>query len=107
MLDSNNNLVVNGDIEVLDDLDALSQDVKSMILLQVKEYIYDLNKGVDWWAFLQEGDLAKLLNEIETQIYNDSRVASVIINNSIDENNALVLEITTTEGQQVSVNVAS
>lgn len=103
-IDKNNNLVIEGDMGVLDGTDALAQDVKTMISLQIKEYAYNTNKGIDWIAFLQTNDLQKLLSELEQQIYSDSRVASVVISTS-QEGNGLIFTINTTEGE--TINVAS
>lgn len=103
-LDKNNNLDIAGEIGVLSGTDALAQDIKTMITLQVKEYAYNTTKGVDWIAFLQQGDTQKLLSEIEQQIYSDSRVASCTIE-TVTEDGTLIFNITTNEGE--TVNVAS
>lgn len=103
-LDKNNNLVVEGYIGIVDNNEALEQDIKNIIMLQKKEYIYDINKGVDWIQFIQTKDAALLLNNIETQIYKDKRVKSVIIEASKSDNN-FILIIKTTANDEVIINV--
>lgn len=103
-LDNNNNLVVNGDVATINNIDALAQDVKSIVMLHKMEYIYNTNKGVDWLKFLQENDTSLLLSEIESQLYEDSRIKSVSISASSSDG-VLDLKINTTSNEEVIVNV--
>lgn len=103
-LDKNNNMIVEGDICVIDDVDALAQDIKTMITLQPKEYIYNITKGVDWVKYLQSGDAAELLNNIENEVYSDRRVKECQIDTN-KSNGTLILNINTTSNEEVIVNV--
>ena len=85
-LDKDNNLVIEGYIGILDNNAALAQDIRNIALLQKNEYIYNINKGVDWLEFLRTHDVQTLLHNIEEQIYSDSRVKSVIISASKSKN---------------------
>lgn len=103
-LDKNNNIIVEGDICVIDGVGALAQDIKTMITLQPKEYIYNTTKGVDWVKYLQSGDVAELLNNIENEVYSDSRVKECQIDTN-KSNGTLILNINTTSNEEVIVNV--
>lgn len=103
-LDKNNNMIVEGDICVIDGIDALAQDIKTMITLQPKEYIYNTTKGVDWVKYLQSGDAAELLNNIENEVYSDRRVKECQIDTN-KSNGTLILNINTTSNEEVIVNV--
>lgn len=103
-LDKDNNLVVEGYIGIVDNNDALAQDIRNIVLLQKNEYIYNTNKGVDWLEFLRTNDAQTLLHNIEEQIYSDSRVKSVTISTSKSKN-ILNIIITNTANEEVVVNV--
>lgn len=103
-LDKNNNMIVEGDICVIDGSDALAQDIKTMITLQPKEYIYNTAKGVDWVKYLQSGDAAELLNNIENEVYSNKRVKECQIDTN-KNNGSLILNINTTSNEEVIVNV--
>ena len=103
-LDKNNNLVVDGNISVINGLKALAQDIKTIISLQPSEYIYNIDKGVDWIKYLKENDILLLLSNIEQQIYTDTRVNVVNIDINKD-NGTLILKINTTANEEVIVNV--
>lgn len=103
-LDKNNNIVVEGDMCIIDGADALVQDIKTMIALQPKEYIYNTTKGVDWIKYLQSGDTAELLNNIENEVYSDTRVKECQINTN-KNNGSLILNINTVSNEEVIVNV--
>lgn len=105
-LDAKNNLIIENDIATVNGIEALAQDIKTMITLHLKEYIYDTSLGVDWMYFVKYGDTQSLLAEIEQQIYRDGRVMSCVIDAAKDSA-GLVITVTTRGGEEVVVNVGS
>lgn len=100
-LDRNNNIINNSNFILVSDKAALVQDIKTLLYMYKGEYPYNINKGIDYIAYLQNDDETGLLAAMQTRILEDVRVTNVTF--ETDENNGnLKIVLTITSGEEVS-----
>ena len=77
-LDDNNNLVfVLGDMQIIDKIEALKQDLKNLICLNVGENSNDIDEGIDYTDIDTFGGIEFLLSSIRKRIESNKEVISV------------------------------
>ena len=48
-LDKNNNLTFSNDFLTIDNKEAIKQDIKTLLLMWVTEYPFNINQGLNWY----------------------------------------------------------
>lgn len=100
-LDSNNNIINNGNFIMVSDKDVLVQDIKTLLYMYKGEYPYNTSKGIDYITYLQNNDETGLLAAMQQRILEDTRVTNVTF--ETDENNGILkIVLTITSGEEVS-----
>lgn len=103
-LDRNNNIINNSNFILVSEKAALVQDIKTLLYMYKGEYPYNINKGIDYIAYLQNDDETGLLAAMQTRILEDTRVTNVTF--ETDENNGnLKIVLTITGGETVSFDL--
>lgn len=100
-LDRNNNIINNSNFILVSEKAALVQDIKTLLYMYKGEYPYNINKGIDYIAYLQNDDETGLLAAMQTRILEDSRVSNVTFESAKESNN-LKIVLTITGGEEVS-----
>lgn len=79
-----------GKQDYLTEKDALPQNIKTRLQSFKGDCFFDLDAGVDWWAYLGTKNQTALKNAIVKQILNTNGVQSVQeIDLTLDENRSL------------------
>ncbi len=100
-LDSNNNIINNGNFIMVSDKDALVQDIKTLLYMYKGEYPYNTNKGIDYIEYMRNNDETGLLAAMQQRILEDTRVTNVTF--ETDESNGILkIVLTITSGEEVS-----
>ena len=99
-LDKNNNLTFSNDFQTIDSKEAIKQDIKTLLLMWVTEYPFNINEGLNWYQLSQYNNKNDIIIAVKDRILQDKRILNV---NSIDvsfNNNLLSIEaeLETTEG---------
>ena len=99
-LDKNNNLTFSNDFQTIDSKEAIKQDIKTLLLMWVTEYPFNINQGLNWYQLSQYNNKNDIIIAVKDRILQDKRILNV---NSIDvsfNNNLLSIEaeLETTEG---------
>ena len=99
-LDKNNNLTFSNDFLTIDSKEAIKQDIKTLLLMWVTEYPFNINQGLNWYQLSQYNNKNDIIIAVKERNLQDKRVLNV---NSIEvyfNNNLLSIEaeLETTEG---------
>ena len=99
-LDKNNNLTFSNDFLTIDNKEAIKQDIKTLLLMWLTEYPFNMNEGLNWYQLATYNNKNDIIAEVKERILQDRRVLNV---NSIDisfNNNLLNIEaeLETTQG---------
>lgn len=99
-LDKNNNLTFSNDFQTIDSKEAIKQDIKTLLLMWVTEYPFNINQGLNWYQLSQYNNKNDIIIAVKDRILQDKRILNV---NSIDvsfNNNLLSIEaeLETVEG---------
>ena len=100
-LDSNNNIINNGNFIMVSDKDALVQDIKTLLYMYKGEYPYNTNKGIDYIEYMRNNDETGLLAAMQQRILEDTRVTNVTFESAKESNNLKII-LTITGGEEVS-----
>lgn len=103
-LDSNNNIINNGNFIMVSDKDALVQDIKTLLYMYKGEYPYNINKGIDYIAYLQNDDETGLLAAIQARILEDTRVTNVTFETAKESSNLKII-LTIYKGETVNIDL--
>ena len=76
-LDSNNNLVVTTDFLTKSGLEAIKQDVKTLLLMFQTENPLNLKEGLEWYDLLNKNNLVLILTRITQRLLEDNRIRNV------------------------------
>ena len=76
-LDSNNNLVVTTDFLTKSGLEAIKQDVKTLLLMFQTENPLNLKEGLEWYDLLNKNNLALIQTRITQRLLEDNRIRNV------------------------------
>ena len=91
-LDKNNNLTFSNDFLTIDSKEAIKQDIKTLLLMWVTEYPFNINQGLNWYQLSQYNNKNDIIIAVKERILQDKRILNV---NSIDvsfNNNLLSIE---------------
>ena len=99
-LDKNNNLTFSNDFQTIDSKEAIKQDIKTLLLMWVTEYPFNIAEGLNWYQLSQYNNKNDIIIAVKDRILQDKRILNV---NSIEvyfNNNILSIEaeLETTEG---------
>ena len=99
-LDKNNNLTFSNDFQTIDSTEAIKQDIKTLLLMWLTEYPFNINEGLNWYQLSTYNNKNDIIIAVKDRILQDKRVLNV---NSIEvyfNNNILSIEaeLETTEG---------
>ena len=98
-LDRNNNIINNSNFILVSEKAALVQDIKTLLYMYKGEYPYNINKGIDYIAYLQNDDETGLLAAMQQRILEDTRVTNVTFESAKESNN-LKIVLTITGGEE-------
>ena len=76
-LDSNNNLVVTTDFLTKSGLEAIKQDVKTLLLMFQTENPLNLKEGLEWYDLLNKNNLVLIQTRIAQRLLEDNRIRNV------------------------------
>ena len=99
-LDKNNNLTFSNDFQTIDSKEAIKQDIKTLLLMWLTEYPFNINEGLNWYQLSTYNNKNDIIIAVKDRILQDKRILNV---NSIEvyfNNNILSIEaeLETTEG---------
>ena len=91
-LDKNNNLTFSNDFQTIDSKEAIKQDIRTLLLMWVTEYPFNIAEGLNWYQLSQYNNKNDIIIAVKDRILQDKRILNV---NSIDvsfNNNLLSIE---------------
>lgn len=99
-IDKNNNLEFSNDFQTIDSKEAIKQDIKTLLLMWLTEYPFNINEGLNWYQLSTYNNKNDIIIAVKDRILQDKRILNV---NSIEvyfNNNILSIEaeLETTEG---------
>lgn len=99
-LDSKNNLIVFGNFVTRDGIDAIVQDIKTLLLMWEKEYPFNLTKGINYYDVVAQNSKSVVRSEVTRRILEDKRVLNIQELDVSFEHQRLTIKATleTTEG---------
>lgn len=99
-LDSNNNLIISDRITTKSGVNAIKQDIKTLLLMFFNEYPFDRRKGIDWIDLTLRNNRVALKEAIIKRLLQDARIKNIKNLNLQNENGkiSITAEIYTSEG---------
>lgn len=99
-LDSNNNLIISDRITTKSGVNAIKQDIKTLLLMFFNEYPFDRRKGIDWIDLKLRNNRVALKEAIIKRLLQDARIKNIKNLNLQNENGkiSITAEIYTSEG---------
>lgn len=99
-LDSNNNLIVSNKITTKSGVNAIKQDIKTLLLMFFNEYPFDRRKGIDWIDLTLRNNRVALKEAIIKRLLQDTRIKNIKNLDLQNENGkiSITAEIYTSEG---------
>lgn len=99
-LDSNNNLIISDRITIKSGVNAIKQDIKTLLLMFFNEYPFDRRKGIDWIDLTLRNNRVALKEAIIKRLLQDARIKNIKNLNLQNENGkiSITAEIYTSEG---------
>lgn len=99
-IDKNNNLEFSNDFQTIDSKEAIKQDIKTLLLMWLTEYPFNINEGLNWYQLSTYNNKNDIIIAVKDRILQDKRILNV---NSIEvyfNNNILSIEaeLETAEG---------
>lgn len=99
-IDKNNNLEFSNDFQTIDSKEAIKQDIRTLLLMWLTEYPFNINEGLNWYQLSTYNNKNDIIIAVKDRILQDKRILNV---NSIEvyfNNNILSIEaeLETTEG---------
>lgn len=99
-LDNNNNLIFKSNITLKTGLEALTQDVKTMLGMWKGEDIYNIESGVDYEKIIKSNSINTIKNIIKSELKKDDRINKIefLQFENIDSKLNIMLQLSTNEG---------
>lgn len=99
-LDSNNNLIISNRITTKSGVNAIKQDIKTLLLMFFNEYPFDRRKGIDWIDLTLRNNRVALKEAIIKRLLQDARIKNIKNLDLQNENGkiSITAEIYTSEG---------
>lgn len=91
-IDKNNNLEFSNDFQTIDSKEAIKQDIKTLLLMWLTEYPFNINEGLNWYQLSTYNNKNDIIIAVKDRILQDKRILNV---NSIEvyfNNNILSIE---------------
>ncbi|TLD85815.1 hypothetical protein [Helicobacter sp. MIT 05-5294] len=76
-LDSKNNLIAFGNFVTREGINAVVQDVKTLLLMWEKEYPFNLTKGLNYYDIVNQNSNSLVKREIARRILEDKRIINI------------------------------
>lgn len=99
-LDSNNNLIISDRITTKSGVNAIKQDIKTLLLMFFNEYPFDRRKGIDFIDLTLRNNRVALKEAIIKRLLQDARIKNIKNLDLQNENGkiSITAEIYTSEG---------
>ena len=99
-LDKNNNLIFGNNFDTLDGAEAIKQDIKTLLLMWITEYPFNINKGLNWYELSTYNNKNDIIQKVKERLLQDKRIFSVINLEVYFKDNQLSIEaeLETVEG---------
>ena len=91
-IDKNNNLEFSNDFQTINSKEAIKQDIKTLLLMWLTEYPFNINQGLNWYQLSTYNNKNDIIIAVKDRILQDKRILNV---NSIEvyfNNNILSIE---------------
>lgn len=76
-LDEKNNLIFESDFQVKDGAEALTQDIKNLLMMFKGEYPFNTSKGISYYELASQNNKQRIENAILERLKQDKRVKSI------------------------------
>ena len=76
-IDDKANLIAVGNFSLLSDVEAVKQDIKTLLKLFKSEYPFDVRMGIDWYNLASQNNRQNIEIAITQRILEDSRVRAI------------------------------
>lgn len=76
-LDSKNNLIAFGSFVTRSGIDAIVQDIKTLLLMWQKEYPFNLTKGLNYYDIVNQNSVSLAKKEIARRVMEDKRIINI------------------------------
>lgn len=76
-LDEKNNLIFESDFQVKDGAEALTQDIKNLLMMFKGEYPFNTSKGISYYDLASLNNKQRIENAILERLKQDKRVKSI------------------------------
>ena len=76
-IDDKNNLIFESDFQLKDGADALSQDIKNLLMMFKGEYPFNTSKGISYYDLASQNNKQRIENAILERLKQDKRVKSI------------------------------
>ena len=99
-LDKNNNLIFGNSFDTLDGAEAIKQDIKTLLLMWITEYPFNINKGLNWYELSTYNNKNDIIVAVKERLLQDKRIFSVV-NLEVDfkdKQRSIEAELETIEG---------
>lgn len=99
-LDKNNNLIFGNSFDTLSGAEAIKQDVKTLLLMWITEYPFNINKGLNWYELSTYNNKNDIIIAVKERLLQDKRIFSVVNLEVYFKDNQLSIEaeLETVEG---------
>lgn len=91
-LDKNNNLIFGNNFDTLDGAEAIKQDIKTLLLMWITEYPFNINKGLNWYELSTYNNKNDIIQKVKERLLQDKRIFSVISLEVYFKDNQLSIE---------------
>ena len=76
-LDSKNNLIAFGNFVTRSGIDAIVQDIKTLLLMWQGEYPFNLTKGLNYYDIVNKNSISLVKKEIRKRVMEDKRIINI------------------------------
>lgn len=76
-LDSKNNLIAFGSFVTRSGIDAIVQDIKTLLLMWQGEYPFNLTKGLNYYDIVNKNSISLVKKEITRRVMEDKRIINI------------------------------
>lgn len=99
-LDKNNNLIFSNSFDTIDGAEAIKQDIKTLLLMWITEYPFNINKGLNWYELSTYNNKNDIIIAVKERLLQDKRIFNVVNLEVYFKDNQLSIEaeLETVEG---------
>ena len=77
-LDKNNNLTFSNDFQTIDSKEAIKQDIRTLLLMWVTEYPFNIAEGLNWYQLSTYNNKNDIIVAVKERLLQDKRIFSVV-----------------------------